>query len=123
MFYAKEEKANFKLENQSHPNVRHFLTDYKVTNRKPTYVVNTVLFTSSGLLISICKIIIENEEYCSKIQLSQWTHLHGQNHVYMYMYVYMYLYKVYIKGGSICLHSLFHCHFLVDTLGSSDSTS
>ena len=37
MFYAKEEKANFKLENESQPNVRHFLTDgmYKVTNRKP----------------------------------------------------------------------------------------
>ena len=35
MFYAKEEKANFKLEN-----VRHFLTDiyiyiYKTRNRKP----------------------------------------------------------------------------------------
>ena len=27
MFYAKEEKANFMLENQSQPNVRHFLTD------------------------------------------------------------------------------------------------
>ena len=37
MFYAKEEKANFKLENESQPNVRHFLTDIinKVTNRKP----------------------------------------------------------------------------------------
>ena len=27
IFYAKEEKANFKLENESQPNVRHFLTD------------------------------------------------------------------------------------------------
>ena len=27
MFYAKEEKANFKLENKNQPNVCHFLTD------------------------------------------------------------------------------------------------
>ena len=38
MFYTKEEKANFKLENESQLNVHHFLMDiyiYKVTNRKP----------------------------------------------------------------------------------------
>ena len=36
MFNAKEEKANFKLENESQLNVRHFLTDiFKVTNRLP----------------------------------------------------------------------------------------
>ena len=27
LFYAKEEKANFKLENESYTNVRHILTD------------------------------------------------------------------------------------------------
>ena len=38
MFDAKEEKANFRLENESYPSIRYFLTDiyiYKVTNRKP----------------------------------------------------------------------------------------
>ena len=40
MFYANEEKAHFKLENESYSNVCNFLTDlyvyiYKTTNRKP----------------------------------------------------------------------------------------
>ena len=28
MFYAKEEKADFKLENESYPNIRHFFQIY-----------------------------------------------------------------------------------------------
>ena len=39
MFDTKEEKANFKLENKSHPRVRHFLTDIQLNNNNNNYII------------------------------------------------------------------------------------
>ena len=49
MFDAKEEKANFKVENESQPSIHHFGDRYKVTNRKPYFnIISETQYRGQG---------------------------------------------------------------------------